>query len=156
MWKKSKILEGYKRKIYYIILFICNSIKCKLICNDWKQINGCLGTGWQRLSGGKDYNETGVGNSLVVQRLGHSVLLLVGKLTSCKPPGVTKENEREVMDLFTILIVLMVHRYIHRSKCRKLYTLGMWNLLYSINASIKLSRKKAVYKRTFKYCYLLY
>lgn len=53
------------------------------------------------------------------------MLLLVGKLTSCKPPGVTKENEREAMDLCTILIVLVVHSYIHRSKFRKLYTLGM-------------------------------
>ena len=53
------------------------------------------------------------------------MLLLVGELTSCKPPGVTKENEREVMDLFTILIVVVVHRYIHRSKFIKLCTLDM-------------------------------
>lgn len=66
--------------------------------------------------------------------------------------GTTKAHEKtsEVIDMFDILIVVMILKYLHMLKLTKLYILNIHILLYVNYTSMELSPKKIDIKKKKK------
>lgn len=98
--KKARPL--HQKTLYYSISLMWNSREHQLTYNDRKENISCLGKKLER--------QEGADGRIIKEHL--------------------ETWGRGIMDMFIILTVMMVHRYVYMSKFIQLYSINMYDLLY--------------------------